>query len=250
VQKKRKAEYCSEKMEGFMDTSETTAKLFDALAKAQGAIKGAAKDSNNPHFKSKYADLASVWEACREALSKNGIAIVQMPGQCAANMIELTTRLGHSSGEWMQETMTIPLGKVDAQSVGSALTYARRYSLAAFVGVAPDDDDGNAATASAPNEGQLRNPSNTTVRNQPEKLKGPIKTRAEARTRYGEIVRELHACADEDMLAAYLASEYDVLNQFMDELPSAWNGDGSETFLGLEREISNAQDRVQQVAAE
>lgn len=131
-----------------MKTSESIASLAAAMAKAQATIDGAKKDSANPHFKSKYADLASVWDACRAALTANGLSVVQAPGPCVDNRLEMTTMLLHSSGEWISETLTIPLAKVDAQGYGSATTYARRYALAAMVGVAPEDDDGNAASAS------------------------------------------------------------------------------------------------------
>lgn len=133
-----------------MQHSDSIAALAASLAKAQGAIKGAVKDSDNPHFKSKYADLASVWEACREALSSNGIAVVQSPGTITDGRMFMTTLLCHQSGEWISDVATIPLGKADAHGYGSATTYARRFALAAFVGVAPEDDDGNAATAAAP----------------------------------------------------------------------------------------------------
>lgn len=129
-----------------METSENIADLAVSLAKAQGQIDIAKKDSSNPHFKSKYADLASVWEACRKALSDNGLSIVQAPGACIDNRMTMTTMLLHSSGQWIREELTIPLSKVDAQGYGSATTYARRYSLAAMVGIVQDDDDGNAAS--------------------------------------------------------------------------------------------------------
>jgi hypothetical protein len=132
------------------DTSPTIASLAKALAAAQGEVEGAVKGRANPAFRSKYADLAAVWDACREALTKHGLAVVQSPGPCADGRMEMTTMLAHASGEWMRGTLTIPLAKVDAQAYGSATTYARRYALAAFVGVAPEDDDGNAATAAAP----------------------------------------------------------------------------------------------------
>ncbi|MCA6302073.1 MAG: ERF family protein [Phenylobacterium sp.] len=132
------------------DQSPTIAALAKALSAAQGEIEGAVKGKNNPAFRSKYADLSAVWDACREALSKNGLSVIQSPGPCADGRMEMTTVLAHASGEWMRGTLTIPLGKVDAQAYGSATTYARRYALAAFVGVAPEDDDGNAASASAP----------------------------------------------------------------------------------------------------
>lgn len=129
-----------------MEMSENIADLAGALAKAQAAVEGASKAKVNPAFKSKYADLASVWEACRDALTTNGLSVVQAPGAMTDNRMTLTTVLLHSSGQWMRETLSIPLTKVDAQGYGSATTYARRYALAAFVGVSPEDDDGNAAS--------------------------------------------------------------------------------------------------------
>lgn len=130
-----------------MQHSENIADLATALAKAQAVVEGAKKDSNNPHFKSKYADLASVWSACREALTDNGLSVIQSPGLCHDGKMEMTTMLMHSSGQWVRDTLSIPLQKIDAQGYGSATTYARRYALAAVVGVSPDDDDGNAASA-------------------------------------------------------------------------------------------------------
>lgn len=131
-----------------MQHSENIAAISSALAKAQGAIEGAKKDSANPHFKSKYADLASCWDACREALSANEIAVIQAPGELADGVVEITTMLCHSSGEWFREMLPFPLPKVDAHGLGSAITYGRRYALAAMVGIAPEDDDGNAAVQS------------------------------------------------------------------------------------------------------
>lgn len=127
--------------------SENIAAISGALAKAQGVIEGAKKDSANPHFRSKYADLASCWDACREALSANEIAVIQAPGELADGVVEITTMLCHSSGEWFREVLPFPLPKVDAHGLGSAITYGRRYALAAMVGIAPEDDDGNAAVA-------------------------------------------------------------------------------------------------------
>jgi hypothetical protein len=130
--------------------SETIAALASALSKAQASVEGAVKGKVNPAFRTKYADLASVWDACREALTENGLSVIQSPGPVAEGRMEMTTMLLHASGEWVRGSLTIPLGKVDAQAYGSATTYARRYALAAFVGVAPDDDDGNAATKAKP----------------------------------------------------------------------------------------------------
>lgn len=127
-----------------IEHSEQLDALAPALTKVQAEVKGAAKDSENPHFRSKYADLASVWEACREALTRNGFSVVQLPGY-ADGVATLDTMLLHSSGQWIRATAGAPLQKQDAQGVGSALTYLRRYALAAVASVCPEDDDGEAA---------------------------------------------------------------------------------------------------------
>ena len=128
-----------------MTHSEQINELSAALAKAQGQIQGAKKDSTNPHFKSDYADLASVWDACRQALSGNGLSVAQS-AENSEHGYGVTTLLMHSSGQWLRGTLYLKPMKDDPQGAGSALTYARRYALAAMVGVAPDDDDGNAAS--------------------------------------------------------------------------------------------------------
>ena len=135
-----------------MPTSPTIAALAAALVKAQSAMGGAKKDSTNPHFKTAYADLASVWDACRAPLANAGLSIVQLvsserlhPSEATHAIIE--TILAHSSGEWVSSTLAVPLTKSDAQGLGSAITYGRRYALAAIVGVCPADDDGEAAVA-------------------------------------------------------------------------------------------------------
>ena len=132
--------------------SPTIGKLALALSKAQGELEGAAKDSENPFFKSKYADLESVWDACRDLLASNGLAVAQFPGTYSDldKSMSLTTILTHASGEWINQEMSVPVTKPDAQGAGSALTYMRRYALAAVVGVVQADDDGNAASSPKP----------------------------------------------------------------------------------------------------
>ena len=135
-----------------MQKSESIAGLAAALAKAQGQMKGAVKDSANPFFKSKYADLASVVEAIRSAFAANGLSYVQSVEPSDKDEVRVKTTILHSSGEWIGcGVLALPVSKADAQGYGSALTYARRYSLSAAVGVAPEDDDGNAATVAKPN---------------------------------------------------------------------------------------------------
>lgn len=130
-----------------MNTSEQINELAVALAKAQAAIQPAAKDKQNPAFRSRYADLASVWDACRAALTENGLSVVQIPTDAGEGRIGLITTLLHSSGQWISGLLVLPLVKNDPQGAGSALTYARRYALSAMVGVVADeDDDGNGAS--------------------------------------------------------------------------------------------------------
>jgi ERF superfamily protein len=127
-----------------IEHSEKLDELATALAKAQTVIATAKRDSQNPFFKSSYADLASVWEACRDALTSNGLSVAQFPG-FKDGIATVDTILLHSSGQWLQATAGAPIAKQDAQGVGSALTYLRRYALAAVASVSPADDDGNAA---------------------------------------------------------------------------------------------------------
>ena len=131
-----------------MSMSESITELAKALAMAQSEIKGAAKDSTNPHFKTKYADLASVWDACREPLTKNGLSVAQST-RMEGNAVVVITMLLHSSGEYIRGEISLPPTKPDPQGHGSAITYARRYALAAMVGIAPEDDDGVGASAPA-----------------------------------------------------------------------------------------------------
>jgi hypothetical protein len=130
---------------GKADRSESIAALAAALSKAQGEMEAAAKANVNPHFKSRYADLASVWEACRAPLSKHGLAVLQ-PVSADGARVTVTTILAHSSGEWISESLTMTAAQNSPQGVGSTITYGRRYGLSSMVGIAPDDDDGNAAS--------------------------------------------------------------------------------------------------------
>lgn len=127
-----------------MLTSESIAKLMPALIKAQGDFAPAVKAKVNPHFKSKYVPLDAVLDAIAEPLRENGIAIVQQTDVDGPNTV-LITRLVHSSGEWIAGRYPVHPVKSDPQGEGSALTYARRYALMALAGIAPEDDDGNAA---------------------------------------------------------------------------------------------------------
>lgn len=136
-----------------MQTSESLIDLAKALAKAQGLMKTALKDSTNPHFKSNYSSLASVWEAVREPLSSNGLSIIQTLSN-QDNRTACTTMLLHESGQWIKDTMSMTPQQNTPQGQGSCATYLRRYMLQSIAGVAPNDDDGNEASQGVSNANQ------------------------------------------------------------------------------------------------
>ena len=121
--------------------SEAVNELAAALAKAQSEIRGAVADSDNPFYKSKYADLASVWDACRKQLTAQGLSVVQLP-VTTEHGTGISTVLMHSSGQWIGSTVYATAKDSGPQAIGSVLTYLRRYSLAAVAGVPQVDDDG------------------------------------------------------------------------------------------------------------
>jgi hypothetical protein len=134
-----------------MRHSESIKEIAAALAKAQAVMAGAKKDSENPAFNSRYADLASVVDAAKKPLGDNGLSVVQMPVTNDKDEIGVETMLMHASGEWIAgDAYFMPVSKANAHGFGSILTYARRYSLAAMLGIAPEDDDANAGVKDAP----------------------------------------------------------------------------------------------------
>ena len=121
--------------------------LFTALIKAQASMGAAVKDSKNPHFRSSFASLSAVIGAVIPVLNENGVGVLQLP-HTDESYVQLTTVLIHSSGQMLSSTVATPMGKKeDAQAVGSAITYLRRYSLQSIVGLPVEDDDGNAASS-------------------------------------------------------------------------------------------------------
>lgn len=124
--------------------SEEMGELAKALAKAQPDFGAALKDGENPHFRSKFATLASVWDAVRAPLTDNGLSVTQLPG-FENDRIVVRTVLLHSSGQWLACAVSLRPVKDDPQGVGSAITYGRRYGLEAVTGIPREDDDGEAA---------------------------------------------------------------------------------------------------------
>jgi len=130
-----------------MQTSDTISKIAIAVSKMQGQLQGAEKGANNPFHRSKYANLESVWDACRNHLAQNELAVIQAPSFKDGRMC-LETTLTHSSGEWFRSELSLRPKDDTPQGIGSTITYAKRYSLMAMVGIADtdDDDDGNAGS--------------------------------------------------------------------------------------------------------
>ncbi len=135
--------------------TEDTTTAIKALVKAQSEMTRAAKDANNPHFGSKYADLAAVQDACMPALQKNGFAVVyHITREDGKSYV--STKMLHESGWEAQCDIPLVVDKNSMQGLGSAITYARRYGLLCLSGVAPEDDDGNKAAANPPKREQPR----------------------------------------------------------------------------------------------
>jgi len=141
-----------------MKHTESIANLAAALVAAQADIKAVAKTSTNPHYKSKYASLDTMVETVRPALAKHGLVVIQgatapiTDSDGALAGFDVETMLVHKSGEWLSNSVIMPLTKSDAQGAGSAMTYGRRYGLSALLSLATDDDDDDddGHTASAP----------------------------------------------------------------------------------------------------
>ena len=126
--------------------------IATSLATAQINMGKALKQSNNPHFRSKYADLGSVMDACLPALNEHGIAVIQPTGEDEQGRFVETILIHGESGEQLSCRVPLIVSKNDMQGYGSAVTYARRYGLMAMAGIAPEDDDGNAAAKAAPKQ--------------------------------------------------------------------------------------------------
>lgn len=131
-----------------MNIEHANPELFAALAKAQGEIENAGKNAANPHFRSRYADLAEVLTTIREAFPKHGLGIVQAPS-FDGSLAHVTTVISHASGGYISATASCVPAKSDAQGIGAATTYLRRYSAASLAGIAQEDDDGEAAAHNA-----------------------------------------------------------------------------------------------------
>jgi hypothetical protein len=132
-----------------MHKSETIGKLAESLAKAQAGIKSITKDRTNPHFKNRYATLDAILDAVRPTLAAQGLSIVQGASESTQGF-NVETYLVHSSGEYIANVVAVPVSKQDAQGVGSAMTYGRRYGVSALLALSTDEDDDGEAAAKKP----------------------------------------------------------------------------------------------------
>jgi len=132
-----------------MNMSDSITAIAPALVKAQALIEDAVKDSSNPAFRSKYADLSAVLAVIRKPMADNDLCGLQSPNR-ADGGVEVETRILHKSGEWISQSCFIPITKWDAHGTGSGITYGRRYGLMAIFCIGTEDDDGNTAVQSGP----------------------------------------------------------------------------------------------------
>ena len=209
-----------------MSTSTDTAELAKALAAAQAKIKNASLNKTNPHFKSKYADLAAIRDAVMPALAEQSIAVTQtteVHGDGAQFM--LCTRLTHSSGQWIESQYPLPLATDRPQAMGSALTYARRYCLSAIVGIASEeDDDGNEGQKAGDEQRQAGVP-------QPRKVEPGLTsglTKTALTTELRKVAAEIAAIDGLGSLDALLHARSALLDQCKRDLPKWWDNEGDQ----------------------
>ena len=176
-----------------MEQSEQINELTKAIVAVQSVIEGAKRDNENPFFKSKYADLQTVWDVCRKPLTDNGLAVVQTNDHADHGVTVVTTLL-HTSGQWIRGRLTMRPVKDDPQGIGSCITYARRYALAAMVGIYQTDDDGEGASGRGNDKPQTEGPRRLSERLAAEGLR---------RVEYPVAVPEAHR-ADKDKIEAAL----------------------------------------------
>ena len=205
-----------------MTTSESINEIAAALAKAQAGMKNATLNKVNPHFKSKYADLAGIRDAVTPALTAVGIAVVQTLDATGEGHRFVLTRLLHTSGQWIESLCPIP-DVPDMQKMGSAITYARRYSLSAICGISADeDDDGNAAAQA----------------NSQKAVQAPVPLPG-----YDNWLADLEAVADEGseaLKAAWTKSQPFLRKHLTDTNPAKWDALKAKAAKAKPKELAHA----------
>lgn len=192
-----------------MDTSKANPDLLAALSVAQGEIENADKNAQNPHFRSSYADLAEVLNTIRPVFSRNGLALLQST-EFFEGVVSVCTLIAHKSGGMVSSVASCVPAKTDAQGIGAATTYLRRYGAAAMAGISQEDDDGNAASHSNQPNRQER-PAHPALRpkisnEQPGEHKAPAAI-SDAQHRHLEVLLSERGLPRE-RVRAWLASKY------------------------------------------
>jgi hypothetical protein len=185
--------------------------LAKALLAVQGELRGVVKDSTNPHFKNRYASLEGVIDTVRPVMQAHGLVFMQAPGQFEQGVAHVTTSLIHAeTGEAIHSTIGLPVTKQDPQGVGSAITYACRYSLMAMLGLPPVDDDAQYASSPAPAKTGNGKP-----------IAGPdTLAKKDAKDIYLKLQREVDECVSSDHLRGWLTGNVDRVKL----LPDDWQG--------------------------
>jgi hypothetical protein len=200
---------------------DATNNLSAALVSALAEIGGAAKDKVNPHFKSKYADISSVIDAIKPVLARHGLGFTQHSQPSEAGVIVETVVHHRSGGQLALGALFVPANKNDAQGFGSALTYARRYSLMTAFGVPAEDDDGNAAAAASARPSTGETPPNKRVQ-----LTGPYTSPTALKTACHEFAKTLEKMGDMgEMIAWEETKDYtEFVEQVSRDAPQYWFG--------------------------
>lgn len=185
-------------------------KFAAAMCKAQGQIENAQKDATNPHFKSDYATLASVRNAIRKPFADNGLCYIQIPTPTDNGGVTLRTVILHTSGEYMDCYYPVTPGPTTPQQLGLAMTYARRFSLSAMSGIAPEDDDGNAVADTVTAVAKKAPPKKATP---PEPAPPPKPEEKSITERVAEYVRALELCENQDELSRVILRGADLRNE-------------------------------------
>lgn len=211
------------------ERSPETVAFCKAWPDAQKAMGAVLRDKTNPAFKSDYADLAAVTAAVLPALNDNGFGLMQFVSYDPAEKVVLCrTEISHESGEWKAALTAVPVTKIDAQGIGSAQTYGRRYSLMAITGVAPEDDDGNSAV------GQSKAPANGRISSAQAKKDGV----------WDRMTAEIAACRDPDTLIKWGRDNAAAIQ----ELPTKWQSEVRDEFGAKLQALRDEQRREQDVA--
>lgn len=212
-----------------------------ALASAQKVMGKALKDTQNPHFKSKYADLASVMDACMGALNDNGIAVIQPLVETEFGR-SVETRFIHVTGDELFTSIPLIVGKNDMQGLGSAITYARRYGLMSLAGIAPEDDDGNAAAASTTMSPREKSWAQTIIDELP-----PAATEAEKARAVAEAII---AQWERKKTEGELSNEYDRRRALIDNIRERFPEMHAQIVDAYERRMLNVSGNYVKEAAE